>query len=364
MILATGSLYLLIRFTKSIVDLIALINKGELIDLDNFKLVLLPHSNVGSFSFFKWLVINQVDYAQNFEPILRHESVHIRQMHSIDIVLIELLKIVFWFNPIVWFYKRSIQEVHEFLADEHAPDRDGYARFLVAYAFNTPAASLTNHFFNGPLLKSRIKMIYKNRNSEWLRSKYFIILPLICFVAIMTAAREKVSTFSKAEVPLIISEITANKGEVQNHKAEVLADSEPKREKQMSNSLKREAPPQLNAQLTTSESYTATAQDTAPEPSKKTTFTNYRYAANIGPIAKLDSLPKIGKTLTIKSNKAPGSKALIIVDGVKQEERGSMGYRQIAPDQIESISVLKEQSAIEAYGSEGTEGVIIIKTKK
>ncbi len=119
--------------------------------------------------------------------------VHIQQRHSLDILFIEIIKVVFWFNPVIWFYKISLQEVHEFLADEAAPNRDHYARFLVSYSLAVPVTLLTNHFFNSSTLKSRIKMIYKNRNSRWSLGKYLMIVPVLLFAVLMTAAREKLT---------------------------------------------------------------------------------------------------------------------------------------------------------------------------
>jgi TonB family protein len=185
---------MLFKLLEAFKDLFKLIKQGETIPLEDHTLVLLPHNEIGSFSFLKWLVINFADYELNFDPILRHESVHIRQLHSLDILLVEILKVGFWFNPVLWFYKRSLQEVHEYLADEEVPNRDQYARFLVAYALNAPIASLTNHFFNSSLLKSRIQMIYKNRNSQWALGKYFMIFPIIGMVVMLTAARERLLT--------------------------------------------------------------------------------------------------------------------------------------------------------------------------
>lgn len=360
-----GSLFLFSGFVRSIRDVFTMIWQDDIMDLDDVKLVLLPHNEVGSFSFFKWLVMNRRDYEENFEPILRHESVHIHQMHSVDIIFIELLKIVFWFNPVLWFYKRSLQEVHEYLADEHAPDRDGYARFLVAYALNAPAATLTNHFFNGPLLKSRIKMIYKNRNAEWLRSKYLIVLPLICIVLVTTAARERVIESIDKMTPAVIGQLIVEHAKVNEFKAVNVPIQQPDIEKEAPKPKKSKVIKKANANLTTVTSYTAQIQDTLPGSSTETaTFSNYRYATNIGPIAKMDSFPKVGATISLRSYNGPGSNALIIVDGVKQEKRGAAGHTHIKPDQIESINVLRNQSAIDIYGDEGKEGVIIINTKK
>ncbi|MBE9466356.1 TonB family protein [Dyadobacter subterraneus] len=185
---------MLFKLLEAFKNLFKLINQGETIPLEDHTLVLLPHNEIGSFSFLKWLVVNFTDYELNFDPILRHESVHIRQLHSLDILLIEILKVGFWFNPVLWFYKKSLQEVHEYLADEEVPNREQYARFLVAYALNAPIASLTNHFFNSSLLKSRIQMIYKNRNSQWALGKYLMIFPIIGMVVMLTAARERLLT--------------------------------------------------------------------------------------------------------------------------------------------------------------------------
>lgn len=194
---ALGSIYMLKRLTNSFADLLKIIRQGEAVALPDCTLILLPHDKIGSFSFLKWLVINNSDYQRHPDPIIRHEMVHIRQWHSLDILLIEMLKVVFWFNPVLWFYKRSIQEIHEFLADEQVPDRDHYARFLVSYSLSAPVAALTNHFFNSSILKNRIKMIYKNRNSRWSLGKYLVIAPVVFLALTLTAAREKI--FEKSE---------------------------------------------------------------------------------------------------------------------------------------------------------------------
>lgn len=188
-----GSFLMLKKLVKSFWDLRQIISQGDLIEQPDYNLILLSDNKTGSFSFLKWLVLNQHDYENNPDPILRHEMVHIQQRHSLDILLIEIIKVVFWFNPVIWFYKISLQEVHEFLADEAAPNRDHYARFLVSYSLAVPVTLLTNHFFNSSTLKSRIKMIYKNRNSRWSLGKYLMIVPVLLFAVLMTAAREKLT---------------------------------------------------------------------------------------------------------------------------------------------------------------------------
>jgi TonB family protein len=168
------------------------IRDGELIELEDCKVVLIDSNDVGSFSFLKWIVINRNDYENHFDAILRHEMVHTSQGHTFDILFVEILRILFWFNPVLIFYKNALQEVHEYLADEAAPNRENYANFLVSYALNAPIAALTNHFFKPSQLKSRIEMIYKSRSSKWLRSSYILTFGFIGAIALLIAGCERI----------------------------------------------------------------------------------------------------------------------------------------------------------------------------
>jgi TonB family protein len=177
------------KFISGLFTIRKMAGRSERIDMGDYTLVM-PSENVGSrnkssFSFFRWLFLSPYDYRHNPDAVIRHEYEHIRQWHTADILFIEVLKICFWINPVVWLYKRSMETVHEYLADQPVPNRNDYASFLVAYAMHSPDIPIANHFFNSSLLKSRVKMIYKKRSSRWLLTKYSIILPvLICSIAI------------------------------------------------------------------------------------------------------------------------------------------------------------------------------------
>ncbi|GAB2783854.1 hypothetical protein GCM10027275_29900 [Rhabdobacter roseus] len=187
----SGALVMAYRLYHYLLELFSFIRQGETIELDECTLVLMDSDRVGSFSFLKWVVVSRTDYEQHFDAILRHELVHVQQRHSFDILLVEVLRVLFWFNPILIFYKNSLQQVHEYLADEEAPERDRYAEFLVSYALGTPVAALTNHFFNASLLKERIKMLYRQRNSRWSLGKYGAVALLIGLVAVLVAGCER-----------------------------------------------------------------------------------------------------------------------------------------------------------------------------
>ncbi|GHB68672.1 TonB family protein [Persicitalea jodogahamensis] len=188
-----GVAIMLVRLFRHFRQLFAFIRKGESIDMDDHSLVLLDDNQVGTFSFLRWIVISRGDYERNFDTILNHELVHVRQRHSWDIIFLEILQVVFWFNPIIIIYKKTIQQVHEFLADEKAKadNRDGYAEFLVAYALDAPTVILTNQFFNPKLLKNRIAMLYKNKNSNWSLGKYAAVALMIGSASLMVASCER-----------------------------------------------------------------------------------------------------------------------------------------------------------------------------
>lgn len=192
---ALGLLIAAFRFFQHVIQLRKFLKAGEIIELDDCTVILIDSNNTGSFSFLKWIVINRNDYEHHFDAILRHEMVHTQQMHSLDILLIEVLKILFWFNPVLILYKRSMQEIHEFLADSQAPNRDNYAQFLVAYALKAPITSFTNHFFKPSQIKNRIHMIYRNRTSKWLLSTYVIALTVIGSSALFVAGCERTEEY-------------------------------------------------------------------------------------------------------------------------------------------------------------------------
>ncbi|GAB3267219.1 hypothetical protein GCM10027347_35820 [Larkinella harenae] len=170
-----------------------LIRRSEQHKLDDYTLVLPADERVPTFSFFWYLVMCRRDAQTANTPIIAHELVHIRQRHSLDILLLEVVQLAFWINPILILYKQSIQQVHEFLADAQAEDKHQYATFLVNYAFGVQPAALTNGFFKPSLLKERIKMLQRRTTSRWALGKYVLVLPLLVSLVAMTTARDEIT---------------------------------------------------------------------------------------------------------------------------------------------------------------------------
>jgi TonB family protein len=169
-----------------------------------------------AFSFFNVLFVSKE--LKNRSTIMKHEFVHIRQLHSADVMLFELIAIFNWFNPVVYLYKSSIKHIHEFIADEVASHNEAskadYAMLLFQEQFGVQAIPLTNNFFNQSLLKLRIKMLQKERSTQTAMMKYGLIAPLFILMIVVSSAtlaskqlakiEEKVEEFAEGNLAEVI----------------------------------------------------------------------------------------------------------------------------------------------------------------
>ena len=162
-----------------------------------------------AFSFFNILFVSKE--LKSRSTIMKHEFVHIRQLHSADVLLFELIAIFNWFNPIVYLYKSSIKHIHEFIADEvasrHEASKAEYAMLLFQEQFGVQAIPLTNNFFNHSLLKLRIKMLQKERSAQTALMKYGLIAPLFMLMIVVSSAT--LATKPIEQIEEIVKEVSA-----------------------------------------------------------------------------------------------------------------------------------------------------------
>ena len=174
-----GACILLIVLAIKLYTLFKLMRNAQRIKQDKYKLVYLPETDV-AFSFFNYLFIG--NNAPGANTIITHELVHIRQRHSVDIIFLELLKVVSWFNPFIYLLQNSLKTVHEYIADEqtatYESDALAYSSFLVNNAYGAGGSSITHSFFSYSLLKKRIIMLNQQRSGRVARLKYLVALPL------------------------------------------------------------------------------------------------------------------------------------------------------------------------------------------
>lgn len=150
----------------------------------------LKHPQKGhAFSFFSFKRIDP--NLPDFETINRHEEVHVQQFHSIDILLLELAGVVFWFNPVIYLFKSSLKNIHEYLADEAAAEFKGskkkYAMHLLSTAMGL-SPDLTNSFVRQSEVKKRILMLQRERSARRSLWKYLCLLPLLSILLLFSSA--------------------------------------------------------------------------------------------------------------------------------------------------------------------------------
>nr|MBC7613588.1 TonB family protein [Pseudopedobacter sp.] len=160
------------------------------IKLYSVKRMFSSENHPEAFSFFRKIKVNE-DLPQK-EQIEKHEQTHAQQLHSADVLFFEILSIINWFNPVVYLYKKSIRQIHEFIADEQAltkaENKKEYALLLFSKSFGINPNQLTNNFFNQSLLKRRIQMIQKPKSRKAAILKYGLSAPLFLLAMILSSA--------------------------------------------------------------------------------------------------------------------------------------------------------------------------------
>ncbi len=189
-----GILYILgvflfsIRFFRNLFQLFSWTKSSQIIRENGFRLVIMK-DDYPPFSFLNSVFIGKADYQkENFKSILAHERVHVDQLHTFDLLMIEILTVVFWLNPFVWFYKSSIQEVHEYLADDQvvngAVNANEYKMHIVNQFAGGDLFRLANNFGQSTL-KKRITMLGRLKTPRIALVKLLFIIPI--FVLLFSA---------------------------------------------------------------------------------------------------------------------------------------------------------------------------------
>jgi hypothetical protein len=178
-------IYLLVAFAFafklifSLVKIISLWAKADKKSTGNITIIELDAQKT-AFSFFNLLFIHP--HLAERETVFKHELVHIKQKHSLDILFFEILQIICWFNPIIYFIKKDIKLLHEYIADDLSTNqgmqKHEYAMFLIENSFGVMPTPLTNQIFNQSILKRRINMLNKKRTANWARLRLLLALPL------------------------------------------------------------------------------------------------------------------------------------------------------------------------------------------
>ena len=148
--------------------------------------------NTAGFSAFGHVFVNNRLTSEEAEEIIKHEQNHLNHHHSFDIVFIEIVKIVQWFNPFIHLFSRSLRAVHEYQADEECitlgMSVNNYQKLLFNQVFKSKVFTITNSFSNPSLIKKRMIMMTKKRSRALANLKLLMVLPVIAAVMIFISS--------------------------------------------------------------------------------------------------------------------------------------------------------------------------------
>ena len=402
-----GILFLACRNIYSLICLFRLIHSGKHEKLEKGVTLVVHNQEIAPFSWMKYIVISRKDLEENGREILIHEMAHIHHRHSVDLLVADICIFFQWFNPGAWLLKQELQNVHEYEADEtvinEGVNAKEYQLLLIKKAVGTRLYSMANSF-NHSKLKKRITMMLKEKSNPWARLKYLYVLPLAA-IAVTAFARPEISekveeisavkvndlaeiveTKSEENVVKELVDTTKNKVVVVGYRTEKKDSVLTSGKKKVAISVQgisdegkplviingkesdREVVNALNPECIESVSvigpekaikvYGEKAKDGVMDIKL---YSEKKFAPRKIEIeginkTRLDALNSGAKSWGATFRSADGGKPLVIIDG--KEATGDDPLANISPDRIRSISVLKDKTALAAYGDKGKNGVI------
>ncbi len=371
-----GVAVLAIRFTMGLLRIAWLYWRGTKMERPGYALVKTPSVHP-PFSFFHWLFqsqripLNEADE----EKIITHEIEHIRQWHSLDVLLVELIGIVLWFSPLVWLYRRSLRMIHEYQADEavlQTTKRKSYGHLLIRQSMSGPPIAIANHFIHSQL-KKRLTMMTKKKSTQRSLMKYTFILPVLALM-LMAFAPTKVYKMVPVEAPaeeIVLEESTPGPDldKIKKELSAILAKRAHSKENidgKLAGLFARKYDSYIQAHPNHKKDITKVATLVADHYGMDTTVENDQMIAGQFRNAftpKKESLiieDTPGSGVRIRSTNGDQFDPLYVIDG-KVATKSEM--EALNPDGIERIDVLKGESAKALYGEEGVNGVVKITTK-
>lgn len=320
----TGVVVMLLLTLVQAISLVRLIYGGLRHTDNRGNIVVLHKGEIPPFSFLRFVVMSVKDYATHRHYILTHEQEHIRLGHTCDLLLLELVKTLQWFNPFIWFLGRDLKAVHEYEADQavinQGIDAKTYQQLLVMKVVGNRLQPFTNNLNHGSL-KKRILMMYQKPSNRWLMLKALCAIPVVALA---------LNTFATPTNTHSVEDIVST---LENKDVAIL--NEP-----ASSISKDAAPPTGKALAENTPSAIQTAKDVSGS-----------IAQDENPLIVVD-----GKIVNIPASFQQ-------VKSIEDEDMLKL-LNLKSKDEIESVTVLQNTAATAIYGEKGKNGAIEIKTKK
>lgn len=203
-----GCAVALVLFIVKFYKLTMLVYKNPKVRFEKAFLVELVNSK-HAFSFFNYIFLGNDINAEDRQTILAHELQHVKEKHSLDLLFFEVLKIVFWFNPLIYMYQKRVANLHEFIADSKAVKSSSKAHYyqnLLSQIFDTKKVSFINPFFKQSLIKKRIIMLSKSKSKQIHLAKYLLVFPMVIGMLFYTSCSSEEKNNQTVEVASGLSE--------------------------------------------------------------------------------------------------------------------------------------------------------------
>ena len=205
----TGMLVSLGFFVFKLHKIYQLKRTGTITKINKTTIVSLPETDA-SFSFLNTIFLGESLSEEQKETILLHEKIHIKERHSFDLLFFEAIKIICWFNPLVYVFQNKMTLLQEYIADEKAASVKGkkaYYNKLLSQIFQTESISFINTFFNHSLIKKRIIMLQKSKSNRIAKFKYLLLLPIVGVMLVYTSCAQEPETVQASSVSEKIAEL-------------------------------------------------------------------------------------------------------------------------------------------------------------
>lgn len=331
LLLFIGVTILSIRFLIQMISLLRIHIYSEPAQWQSylFRNVFIP---IIPFSFLNKIYVNRDHHPEpELLDIFKHEDIHVKGLHSIDILISEFTLISSWFNPFVWLMRKAIRENLEFLTDQqvlnNGVDRQTYQYSLLRVNASGGSATLGNQF-SFKTLKRRIRMMNKKRSAKIQLGKYAFMLPIFVLTAgafTLNKAEAKITQAIDAAKEIDLEPVVEVVRSAQDTIEEAGLVQDTLKGKVIGVNVKEEAVSIIGIKTDTSK------------------FTAHGVKVKQGAKIKIKSLSK---------------NVLFILDGKKVDD-----IHSVDPNDIEAITVLKDKASIDLYGTEGKDGVVLVTTK-
>jgi len=406
-----GLAFFFFRYIIGIFQLIVMIKKSDREAIEDDSVLCISHKPTEPFSWWKYIVIFQNDYTVENNAILDHERAHVNFNHSADRLFFDLFACVFWFNPFAWLLRRELQSVHEFQADErvleNGIDAKKYQLLLIRKSVGEAKFALANNFLQRDLHK-RITMMMKNKSNSRLKWGYVIVIPIIAVTIIVLSIPKLNASVSNRQV--------VDKSDVYLSNEKLITTDKPidltKRPLELSgtqivnkDSVKiiihedadKSNPTDMDSVIVIMDSVIVIDHGKKDETNRiEVRGISTKYGENplyiVDEVEMEEGIDHLNRddieSVSVMKDKfamevfgEKGKNGVIIITTKKPEKKvklntndlliivddkvmpADFNLSSINPDEIESVSVLKDVSAVDIYGEKGQNGVIIIKKK-